>query len=117
MSDILVTGAAGSVGGALIVAPAHPQMVAMTASAVAAAKAGGVAHLVRIPGAGADPASPVGALHRMGMPEAVVEMMSSLTRIIAAGQVAEVTDAVRAVTGNVPRTLATFAHEHAAAWR
>jgi uncharacterized protein YbjT (DUF2867 family) len=219
---------------ALIVTPAHPQMVAMTANAVAAAKACGVKHLVRVSGAGADPASPVAiaqvqgqcderviesgipytllrpksfmqnfatfmrdmirtgtvyssqgdgrvpfidardvasvaatvlkepaahagrayaltgpealtnaeamriigeaigkrigvvsisedaavtAMRQMGMPEEVVEMMSSLNRIVAAGYVAELTDTVRAVTGCAPRTLAAFAQEHAAAWR
>jgi len=219
---------------ALIVTPAHPQMVAMTRNAAAAAKAGRVKHLVRVSGAGADPASPIAiarmqgqcdkqviesgipytllrpknfmqnfatfmrdmiragtvyssqgdgrvpfvdardvalvaatvlkepashadrayaltgpealtnveamriigeaigkyigvvsisedaavtAMRQMGMPEEVVEMMSSLNRIIAAGYVAEPTDTVRAVTGCAPRTLAAFAQEHAATWR
>lgn len=51
------------------------------------------------------------------MPEEVVEMMSSLNRIIAAGYVAQCTDTVRALTGRAPRTLPAFAREHAAAWR
>lgn len=219
---------------ALIVTPAHPQMVAMTTNAVAAAKAAGVKHLVRVSGAGADPASPVAiarvqgqcdeqvvesgishtllrpvnfmqnfatfmrdmirtgtvyssqgdgrvpfidardvalvaatvlkdpaahagraytltgpealtnaeamriigaaigksikldsiaedaavmAMRQMGMPEEVVEMMSSLNRIIAAGYAAGLTDTVRAVTGGAPRTLAAFAQENVVAWR
>jgi len=219
---------------ALIVTPAHPQMVAMTTNAVAAAKAGGVQHLVRVSGAGADPASPIAiarvqgqcdeeviesgipytllrpvnfmqnfatfirdmirtgtmyssqgdgrvpfidardvalvaatvlkdpaahagraytltgpealtnaeamriigevigksiglvsiaedaavlAMRQTGMPEEVVEMMSSLNRIIAAGYAAGLTDTVRAVTGCAPRTLAAFAREHAATWQ
>jgi putative intracellular protease/amidase len=57
------------------------------------------------------------AMRRMGMPEEVVETMSSLNRIIAAGYVAELTDTVRAVTGCAPRTLPAFAQEHAAARR
>jgi len=57
------------------------------------------------------------AMRRMGMPEEVVEMMSSLNRIVAAGYAAELTDTVRAVTGCAPRTLPAFAREHAAAWR
>jgi len=57
------------------------------------------------------------AMRQMGMPEEVVEMMSSLNRIIAAGYAAGLTDTVRAVTGCAPRTLAAFAGEHAAAWR
>jgi uncharacterized protein YbjT (DUF2867 family) len=59
----------------------------------------------------------VTAMRQVGMPEEVVEMMSSLNRIIAAGYVAELTDTVRAVTGCAPRTLPAFAQEHAAAWR
>lgn len=219
---------------ALIVTPAHPRMVAMTTNAVAAARAAGVKLLVRVSGAGADPASPiaiarvqaqcdtrviesgisctllrpvsfmqnfatfirdmiragtvyssqgdgrvpfidardvalvaatvlnepaahaacayaltgpealtnaeamrivgeaigkridvvsisedaaVAAMRQIGMPEEIVEMMSSLNRIVAAGYAAELTDTVRAVTGCAPRTLAAFAREHAAAWR
>jgi hypothetical protein len=46
----------------------------------------------------------------------VVEMMSSLNRIIAAGYVTEVIDTVHALTGSAPRTLAAFTQEHAEAW-
>lgn len=219
---------------ALIVTPAHPRMVAMTTNAVAAARAAGVKLLVRVSGAGAEPASPIAiarvqaqcdtrviesgisctllrpvsfmqnfatfirdmiragtvyssqgdgrvpfidardvalvaatvlnepaahaacayaltgpealtnaeamrivgeaigkridvvsisedaavpAMRQIGMPEEIVEMMSSLNRIVAAGYAAELTDTVRAVTGCAPRTLAAFAREHAAAWR
>ncbi|MDJ0802058.1 MAG: SDR family oxidoreductase [Desulfobacterales bacterium] len=47
------------VDAAMIITPAHPFMVDMTANAVAAAREAGVGHLVRISGAGADPTSAI----------------------------------------------------------
>lgn len=40
-----------------LLTPAHPEMETMTANAVQAARAAGVQHVVRVSGAGADPAS------------------------------------------------------------
>ncbi len=45
--------------GAMIITPAHPLMVDMTANAVAAARETGVGHIVRVSGAGADPTSEI----------------------------------------------------------
>lgn len=42
-----------------LLTPAHPEMEAMTAHAVRAAQAAGVQHIVRVSGAGADPASDI----------------------------------------------------------
>ncbi|MFN7123872.1 MAG: SDR family oxidoreductase [Hydrogenophaga sp.] len=42
-----------------LLTPAHPDMEAMTAHAVQAAQAAGVQHIVRVSGAGADPASDI----------------------------------------------------------
>lgn len=58
----------------------------------------------------------VESMRRMGMPEELVEMMSSLNRVIAAGCAADVTDTVSAITGCPARTLRAFAQEHAEAW-
>ncbi len=44
---------------AVIVTPAHPRMVEMTANAVSAAREAGVAHLLRVSGAGADPTAEI----------------------------------------------------------
>jgi len=43
----------------VLITPAHPQMYEMTENAVQAARGAGVSHLVRVSGAGADPASEV----------------------------------------------------------
>lgn len=42
---------------AVIITPAHPRMVEMTANAVEAAREAGIMHLLRVSGAGADPTS------------------------------------------------------------
>lgn len=49
-----------------LVTPAHPEMETMTANAVAAARAAGVKHLVRVSGAGADPDSEVAIARLQG---------------------------------------------------
>lgn len=59
----------------------------------------------------------VKSMREMGMPDLVVDVMSSLNQLIAAGYVAEVTDTVRQLTGRPPRRFADFAREHADAWR
>jgi hypothetical protein len=56
------------------------------------------------------------SMREMGMPEMVVEVMSSLNQVIAAGYVAEVTDTVQRITGKPPRTFAAFAREHVGVW-
>jgi uncharacterized protein YbjT (DUF2867 family) len=61
-------------------------------------------------------AAAVKSMREMGMPEMVVEVMSSLNQVIAAGYVAEVTDTVQRITGKPPRTFAAFAREHASVW-
>ena len=53
---------------AMIITPAHPLMVDMTANAVAAAREAGVGHLVRVSGAGADPTSEI-TIARVQFPE------------------------------------------------
>ena len=57
------------------------------------------------------------SLRDMGMPEVVVEVMSSLNQVISAGYVAEVTDTVQQLTGHPARTFADFAREYAQVWR
>lgn len=49
-----------------LLTPAHPDMEAMTADAVQAAQAGGVQHIVRVSGAGADPASDIAIARLQG---------------------------------------------------
>jgi uncharacterized protein YbjT (DUF2867 family) len=61
-------------------------------------------------------AAAVKSMREMGMPELVVEVMSSLNQVIAAGYVAEVTDTVQRITGKPPRTFAAFAREHVGVW-
>lgn len=57
------------------------------------------------------------SMRNMGMPSLVVDVMSSLNTLIAAGYVAEVTDTVRQLTGRPARTFADFVREHAHVWR
>lgn len=59
----------------------------------------------------------VQSMRDMGMPDLVVDVMSSLNRVIAAGYVAEVTDSVERITGRPPRSFADFVREHADVWR
>jgi uncharacterized protein YbjT (DUF2867 family) len=59
----------------------------------------------------------VQAMQEMGMPEGLVEMMSSLNQVIAAGYVAGVTDGFEKITGQKPRSFAEFVHDHQAAWQ
>lgn len=61
-------------------------------------------------------AAAVKSMREMGLPDPVVEVMSSLNQLIAAGHVAEVTDTVQRLTGRPARTFADFAREHAGAW-
>lgn len=49
-----------------LLTPAHPDMEAMTAHAVQAAQAAGVQHIVRVSGAGADPASDIAIARLQG---------------------------------------------------
>lgn len=57
------------------------------------------------------------SMRGMGMPDLVVEVMSSLNTLIAAGYVAEVTAAVQQLTGRPARSFADFAREYAPVWR
>ena len=59
----------------------------------------------------------VSAMQQMGMPPFVVEVMSSLNQIIAAGYVADMTDVVQRVTGHAPRSFEAFVEENGTAWR
>lgn len=59
----------------------------------------------------------VKAMRDAGMPDLVVEVMSSLNQLVAAGYVAEVTDSVQRITGHPARRFADFAREHVSAWR
>lgn len=59
----------------------------------------------------------VKSMRDMGMPEFVVDVMSSLNQVIAAGYVAELTDWVERITGRKPRNFADYAREYASAWR
>lgn len=62
-------------------------------------------------------AAAVQAMRDAGMPAFVVEVMSSLNQVIAAGYVEGVTDTVTAITGRPARRFEDFAREHAAVWR
>lgn len=55
-----------------LLTPAHPEMEAMTAHAVRAAKAAGVHHIVRVSGAGADPTSEVAIARLQGRCDQIV---------------------------------------------
>jgi uncharacterized protein YbjT (DUF2867 family) len=57
------------------------------------------------------------AMLDMHMPEWMVDAMMELHGIDKAGYAAQVTDAVRAVTGHAPVSFAQFARKHAAAWK
>lgn len=190
-----------------LLTPAHPKMEAMTAHAVQAAQAAGVRHIVRVSGAGADPASDIAiarlqgrcdqividsgipytllrpknfmqnfttflqemiragmvyssqgdgrvpfidardiaavealaeieqaigrkvplvaiseeqaieGMRQMGMPEPMVQAMSSLNRVIAAGWVSEVTDDVPRLLGRTATTWPDFVAEHRSVWQ
>lgn len=68
--------------------------------------------LVDIPEAAA-----VQAMRDMGLPDLVVDVMSSLNQLIAAGHVAETTDTVQRLTGNEPRCFASYVLDHLQVWR
>ena len=57
------------------------------------------------------------SMRDMGMPEMVIDVMSSLNQVIAAGYVAELTDTVRQITGRPPKTFEEFAQENIDAWK
>lgn len=59
----------------------------------------------------------VKSMREMGMPDLVVDVMSSLNQLIAAGYVAETTDTVQRLTGRPARRFADFVQEHVKAWR
>lgn len=67
--------------------------------------------LVDIPEAAA-----VQSMRAMGMPDLVVDAMSSLNQLIAAGYVAETTDTVQQLTGRPARRFGDFARDHVQAW-
>ena len=58
----------------------------------------------------------VSAMQQMGMPPFVVEVMSSLNQIIAAGYVAETTETVRQVSGQPPHRFEDFIRENRMVW-
>lgn len=58
-----------------------------------------------------------GGMRQAGMPEPMVEAMSSLNRVIAAGWVAEVTDDVPRLLGREATRWRDFVREHRAAWQ
>lgn len=55
-----------------LLTPAHPEMETMTAHAVQAARAAGVQHIVRVSGAGADPASDIAIARLQGRCDQIV---------------------------------------------
>lgn len=58
----------------------------------------------------------IDGMRQAGMPESMVQAMSSLNRVIAAGWVAEVTDDVPHLLGRPARAWADFVAEHRSAW-
>lgn len=54
---------------------------------------------------------------REGMPPAYAKMVVGLLAGVRAGNTAEVTDAVRVLTGHAPRSLMEYAAEHAKQWQ
>lgn len=59
----------------------------------------------------------VDGMRQAGMPEPMVQAMSSLNRVIAAGWVAEVTDDVQRLLGRPATAWADFAAEHRHVWQ
>ncbi|GAB4208943.1 MAG: NmrA family NAD(P)-binding protein [Tibeticola sp.] len=59
----------------------------------------------------------VDGMRQAGMPEPLVQAMSSLNRVIAAGWVAEVTDDVPRLLGRPATTWADFVAEHRHVWQ
>lgn len=55
-------------------------------------------------------------MRQAGMPEALVEVMASLNRIIAAGWVADVTQDVPHLLGRPATRFVDFVREHRQAW-
>jgi hypothetical protein len=56
------------------------------------------------------------AMLGMGMPEAVVEWLLSLSQFIKQNGAAGTTDDVRRLTGHAPRTLEAFVKENTSVW-
>lgn len=63
-----------------------------------------------------DDASFVQAMTGVGISEAYARMLTVLFGAVRQGAAAEVTTAVRDLTGRAPRSLEAYAREHAAAW-
>ena len=63
-----------------------------------------------------DDAAAHAALSGFGLPAAQVDDIVALGRVYAAGHAASVTDDVRQLTGNPPRTFESFAADHLAAF-
>lgn len=61
-------------------------------------------------------AQAIDGMRQAGMPEAMVQAMSSLNRVIAAGWVAEVTDTVPRLLGRPAARWADFVAEHRSVW-
>ena len=61
-------------------------------------------------------AQAIDGMRQAGMPEAMVQAMSSLNRVIAAGWVAEVTDTVPRLLGRPAARWADFVAEHHSVW-
>jgi uncharacterized protein YbjT (DUF2867 family) len=82
------------------------------AAAILGEVSGKKAHYVDVPEAAASK-----AMLDMGMPAWMVDGMMELHGINKAGYAAEVTDAVRKITGREPVSFAQFARQHAASWK
>ena len=58
----------------------------------------------------------VGGMRQAGMPDALVEMMSSLNQIIAAGWVAEISLDIKSILGREPISFEQFAADYRETW-
>lgn len=87
---------------------------ALTNAEALAVIAGHIGRPVRVVAIGEEQA--VEGMREAGMPEAMVQVMSSLNRIIAAGWVAEVTDDVPRLLGRPATAWADFVAEHRDLW-
>lgn len=59
----------------------------------------------------------VQSMRDMGMPDLVIDVMSSLNQLIAADYVAETTESVQKITGTAPRQFSDYAREYVGAWQ
>ena len=57
------------------------------------------------------------SMRSMGQDEWTIDILASLNRAAAAGELAQTSGDVEAVTGRAPRSFAGFVHDHADAWR